>query len=159
MAQRAYWKTQITEAGKAALQEELEYLRTVRHVEISNWVKAAREGVHGDLADAAELAEAQREQEIVEARISELSRILEEAEILGRPSANGGVALGSTVTFKDEDGIDVLTVVAPVEAAFKVGRISIQSPVGRALLGHKAGESVDVETPDGRRRLEILKVE
>jgi transcription elongation factor GreA len=158
MVQHGSEPIQITEAGKSALQEELEYLKNVRRAEVSDWVMSAREGVKGDLADAAELAQAQREQEIVETRIADLSRILDEAQVVGRPLSKGVVALGSTVTVRDDDGIDELTIVGPVEVAFKVGRISAESPVGRALMGRKAGETIEVETPAGRRSVEILKV-
>lgn len=152
-------KAQLTLAGKEALEAELNYLRMVRRAEVADWVKAAREGVHGDLADAAELSEAQRQQDLVESRIAELARLLEEAEVVRAPSVAGVIGLGSRVTFRDEEGIDAFTLVGPVEATFKVGRISVESPVGRALLGRRAGESVEVDTPAGRRRLEILKVE
>ncbi|MBI4493893.1 MAG: transcription elongation factor GreA [Chloroflexi bacterium] len=157
--QQIHGKMPMTAAGKAALEEELEYLRTVRRPELAEWVKSAREAAHGDLADAAELGEAQREQALVEGRIAELARALAEAEVVSLSPHHGVVALGATVTVRDEEGVDAFTIVGPVEAAVKAGRISGDSPVGHALLGHRAGDAVEVETPAGRRRLEILKVE
>src|SRR5438874_9729473 len=151
----------LTAAGRERLESDLDYMKTVRRRELAEIVSATREqAATGDEADQTSLVEAQEEQLLLELRISELERTLAQAETIEENvSEDGVIRPGSTVTVRDEDGIDAYTLVGPAEANPRAGRISITSPVGATLLDHRAGDEVDVPTPAGLRRLRIEKVE
>jgi len=138
---------------------ELDYLRTVRRHEVSERLRAAREvGVW----DSPEYLAAREEQAFVEGRIATLEKLLAQAEVVEvTPSAAWpSVEVGSTVVLRDESGEEErYSVVGAMEAEPGKGRISNQSPVGRALLGRHPGETVDVETPMGTRRLTIVEIQ
>jgi transcription elongation factor GreA len=147
----------MTPAGMARLEEELERLRTVQRAELATRLRDARESP-GDQSDNLELLEAQHDLSLLEARIAELEYSLAQAQVV--ESQGGDLAgLGSTIVVRDEDGEeDSYVLVGPAEAAPREGRISIASPVGRALLGARAGDEAAVETPAGSRRLTVLSV-
>ena len=155
MAQR---ETYLTPEGQKSLEEELEHLRTVRRSEVAARIHKASET--GGTVDNAEYDEAKNEQAFVEGRISDLDNILYNAVVT--PSGGqrqGAVAFGSSVTVtSDDSGRKQYTVVGSAEAAPLEGRISMESPVGRALMGHKVGDKVDVETPAGVVTLTITKI-
>ena len=151
----------LTAAGRERLESDLEHMKTARRRELSDFVSAAREqAATGDEADQTSLVEAQEEQLLLELRINELERTLAQAETIEEHvSVDGIVRPGTTVTVRDEDGIDAYTLVGQAEANPRAGRISVTSPVGSALLNHRAGDEVEVPTPSGTRRLLIDKVE
>lgn len=148
----------LTPSGYARLMAELDYLRTVRRQEVSERLKSAREvGVW----DSPEYQAAREEQSFVEGRIATLERLLAKAEVveITPTTAWPTVEIGSTVVLRDEEGeIEQYDIVGAMESQPSEGRISNQSPVGRAVLGHRPGETVEVETPMGTRRLTIVEI-
>ena len=149
----------LTREGYAKLQDELDYLRTKKREEIAQRLHEAMEG--GELIENAEYEAAKNEQAFVEGRIKELEILLATARVIDESQhSNGAVQVGSTVTIQEE-GMDseVYTIVGAAEANPSLGRISNESPLGRALLGKKTGDKVLVEAPQGSFTVEILKVE
>ncbi|MCL4371511.1 MAG: transcription elongation factor GreA [Chloroflexi bacterium] len=148
----------LTATGYARLMAELDYLRTVRRHEVSERLRSAREvGVW----DSPEYLSAREEQAFVEGRIATLEKLLAQAEVVevATSAAWPSVEVGATVTLRDESGEEEqYAIVGVMEAEPGKGRISNQSPVGRALMGHRPGETVDVETPMGTRRLTIVEI-
>lgn len=150
----------LTREGFNKLQEELDYLRTKKREEIANRLHEAMEG--GELIENAEYEAAKNEQAFVEGRIKELEILLATARVIDDTAVQGAgtVQVGSTVTIQ-EDGLEpeVYTIVGAAEANPVRGRISNESPLGRALLNRKAGERVQVDAPAGSFAVTILKVE
>ena len=149
----------LTREGYAKLQDELDYLRTKKREEIAQRLHEAMEG--GELIENAEYEAAKNEQAFVEGRIKELEILLATARVIDESQQpNGAVQVGSTVTIQEE-GMDseIYTIVGAAEANPSIGRISNESPLGRALLGKKTGDKVLVEAPQGSFTVEILKVE
>lgn len=153
--------TVVTPEGRARLQAELERLRTVGRAEVAERLRRAREQAPGEWGENPAVLEARRDAELLEARIARLEEILARAEIAPPVEAEPGtVRPGSTVTVREEDGtIEHYVLVGPAEAEPARGRISTASPVGQALLGHRAGDRVVAHTPAGPRQLEIVRVE
>jgi transcription elongation factor GreA len=154
-------RTHLTPEGSKALAQELENLKTVRRREVAAHIRAASEGT--GTVDNAEYEEAKNEQAFVEGRIADIERILSDAVVpeikRGRKKKSAAVQFGSSVTVTNEKGVKRLyRLVGSAEAAPIEGKISESSPVGRALMGHKAGDEVDVETPAGLVKLSINKV-
>ena len=150
----------LTREGFQKLQEELDHLRTVKRQEVADRLHEAMEG--GELIENAEYEAAKNEQAFVEGRIQELEMLLATARVIeesekNRP--NGMVAVGSTVTIQ-EQGFDAetYTIVGAAEANPREGKISNESPIGKAILNHQIGESVQVETPSGMYKVKIIKV-
>jgi transcription elongation factor GreA len=133
----------LTQDGVDELQTELTGLVAERSA-IADRIKTARE--FGDLAENFEYSSARQEQEKNEARISELEAILQNAEVIKKPKSDGKVVLGSTVRLKN-GSIKEFTVVGTVEADPLNGKISDESPIGKALLGKKVGDTVEIKTP------------
>ncbi len=152
-------RLKLTREGRERLERELEELRSKRRPELHARMRETRATGYGDTADLAEYTDAQWELARVEARIAELERLLARAEPVEAPPTRDQAGLGSTVLVQNEEGTERYTLVGPTEADPRFGRRSLESPVGRALLGRRSGEVVEVETPAGRRRLEILAVE
>ncbi len=151
--------TFLTREGYQKLQEELEYLRTVKRQEIAERLHEALEG--GELIENAEYEAAKNEQAFVEGRIQELETILASARIIeeNEKEKPGVVQIGSTVTIQEGDGKpEVYTIVGAAEANPREGKISNESPIGKALLNHRAGDEVVVEAPAGSYKVRILKV-
>lgn len=148
----------LTKQGFEKLHEELEYLRTVKRQEVAERLHEAIEG--GELIEDAEYEAAKNEQAFVEGRIQELEILLANARVIEETGKMDVVQVGATVTIQ-EDGNDkeVYTIVGPVEANPRCGRISNESPLGRALMDHKAGDRVKVDAPNGSFFVKILKVE
>ncbi|MGC8473541.1 MAG: transcription elongation factor GreA [Candidatus Dormibacteria bacterium] len=146
----------LTPDGLRRLQEELEQLVSQRRPEIAQRIKHAKE--FGDLSENAEYEDAKNEQGFVEGRILTLEQMIRNASLIGEAAADGSVRLGSTVTVQDEFGTSSYTIVGPAEADAASGRISLESPVGKALIGREPGEEVEVETPGGARRVRILEL-
>lgn len=147
----------LTAEGIAQLEQELQHLETVRRKEISDKLKRAIQ--EGDLSENFGYVEAKREQAMLEGQIAEIRAKLKAA----RPLTNhndGRVSLGSTVTVQ-EDGYppETYQIVSVAEADLSRKRISDESPIGRALLGHATGDDVEAVTPRMTIRMRILRVE
>lgn len=151
-------KQYLTEEGVGKLQAELDSLIATRRPVVADRVEKARE--LGNTEDN-EYDDAKNEQAFVEGRILELEDILKNAEVIrddATPSAF--IKIGSNVTVKTDDGKEqTYKIVGSAEADAKERRISNESPVGLALLGHKAGETVQVVAPAGIRKLKVVKIE
>jgi len=138
--------TYLSREGEAELRRELAELVGNRRAEVAARIHDAKE--HGDLSENAEYEEAKNEQAFVEGRIQTLEGMLKTAVIIEN-SGTEHVALGSVVEVESSDGTETFTIVGSAEARPAQGRISNESPVGRALLGRKAGEKVTVKLPNG----------
>lgn len=149
----------LTKEGFQKLQEELDYLRTIKRQEVANRLHEAMEG--GELIENAEYEAAKNEQAFVEGRIQELDVLLASAKIIednGKKKSDT-VQLGSKVTIKEGNfEAETFTIVGMAEANPREGKISNESPIGKAILGHKVGDSVKVETPGGTYTVKILKI-
>ena len=144
------------------LKKELNYMETVREKEVSEQIKEARS--FGDLSENSEYDEAKTEQRKLYSRIAEYKDLIEHAEIVDNVDHNlpkDAVTLGSIVMVKDldEDFEDKYEIVGSQEANPREGRISDDSPVGKGLIGHRAGDTVTIPVPAGEIRLEVLSVE
>ena len=148
----------LTPDGQRDLERELDQLQTVRRGEVAARIHKANES--GGTVDNAEYEDAKNAQAFVEGRISELENILSNAVVASsRDRSEGAVEFGSSVTVVADEGKKrQYKVVGSAEADPLKGKISIESPVGQALLGHKVGDEVDVQTPSGVARLTITKV-
>ena len=146
----------LTPEGLAKLEEELEYLRTVRRQEVADRIQKAKE--LRSTVSSPEYEDAKNEQGFVEGRILELERIIKNAVII-RPEAADLVQLGSKVTVRHQDGSEEhYTIVGSAEVDPSQGKISNQSPVGKALLGKRVGDEVEVKVPAGVLRLTITEI-
>ena len=150
----------LTKEGYQKLQDELDYLRTAKRQEVANRLHEAMEG--GELIENAEYEAAKNEQAFVEGRIQELEMLLATAKIIdenGRKKSDT-VQIGSKVTIKEGNfDSETFVIVGAAEANPREGKISNESPVGRALMGRKVGESVTVSTPSGVRTYTVLGLE
>ena len=148
----------LTPEGKQKLEEELHYLETEKRAEIGERIKVARE--FGDISENSEYDDAKNEQGMTEARIAEINRILSEATVVSTPKRSSKVNIGSTVTVDMGGRERVFTIVGGAEANTAEGKISNESPVGAALLGHKKGDDIETTGPTGRViKMSILKIE
>jgi transcription elongation factor GreA len=139
----------LTPEGQAKLEDELKHLETVRRREVGERIKEAKE--FGDISENSEYDDAKNEQAWVESRIIEVTQILARATIIDAPKKSDKVTLGSKVKLKDASGSEhVYQVVGSAEADPADNKISNESPVGSAILGHKKGEVVGVTTPSGK---------
>ncbi|GAB6877653.1 transcription elongation factor GreA [Thermaerobacter litoralis] len=150
----------LSAEGLRKLEEELQYLKSVKRREVAQRIKQARE--FGDISENSEYEEAKNEQAFVEGRIIELEKMLRNARIVNDEEIDPTkVNIGSTVYLKDVDtGEEVqYTIVGSNEADPAALRISYQSPVGKALFGRSVGEVVEVKVPAGTLRYEIVRIE
>lgn len=149
----------LTREGKEELEKRLEYLKLEKRAEITERIKTARE--FGDLSENAEYDAAKNEQAMIEGEILEIEEKLKYAVIISDASAKKGhVSLGSKVDFTDDETGEEYTyeIVGTTEADVEAGRISNESPIGNALLEHKAGDRVRVAVPAGYMNVTIKKV-
>ena len=143
-------KVVVTASGLKALEDELEMLKTVRRKEVSEKIRVARG--YGDLSENSEYDEAKNEQAIVEARIADLEVMLKNIVILDESElVKDTISLGSTVKVYDEEFEEELeyVIVGSTEADLDLGKISDESPVGKALIGKKVGEVAEAILPGG----------
>jgi len=149
----------LTKEGFEKLQDELDYLRTVKRQEVADRLHEAMEG--GELIENAEYEAAKNEQAFVEGRIQELEILLATARVIEEDKRRkvDTIQVGSTVTIQ-EDGYEeeTYTIVGAAEANPREGKISNESPIGKSILNHRAGEEVQVETPDGSYAVRIVKI-
>ena len=153
-------KVPMTAAGHAAMMDEIKHLKSVERPRIIRAIEEARS--HGDLSENAEYHAAKEEQSHNEGRIAELEDKLARADVIDISKLSGDtIKFGATVTLVDEDTEkkQVWQLVGEVEADAKKGKISVTSPLARALIGKKKGASVEVNTPGGAKAYEITKVE
>lgn len=149
----------ITYAGLKELEDELQDLKVVRRKEVAEKIKEARG--QGDLSENAEYDSAKEEQAEIEARIVQLEKMLRNAEVIDEEDINTEiVSLGGRVTLLDVEFDEEVTymIVGSAEADPSKGKISNESPLGMALLGHKADETVEVDAPDGVITYKVLKI-
>ena len=150
----------MTAAGFKALENEVNQLKNVERHEIIKAIAEAR--AHGDLSENAEYHAAKEKQSFIEGRVMELEDQIGRAEVIDVSKMTGStVKFGATVTLVDEDTDEKrkYQIVGDVESDVKHGRISLSSPIARALIGKGKGDTVEVSTPGGTRSYEVLKVE
>ena len=149
----------LTKEGYQKLKREIEDLSTRRRREIADRIKVARE--FGDIAENAEYDAAKNEQAMVEARIAKLEERLASARVIEkREISKDVVSVGSTVRLRDVDAKQTVEyrIVGSAEANPAELKLSNESPVGKAILGHKKGETVEVTTPRGSLKYKILEI-
>lgn len=153
-------KTPITAAGAEKLKLEWQRLKTVERPRIIQAIAEARS--HGDISENAEYHAAKEQQGFVEGRIAELESRIASAQIIDPQAvnANGRVVFGATLSLMDEHGGKEVTyqIVGDYEADIGAGKISISSPIARALIGKEQGDVVEVQVPGGVRTYEILDI-
>jgi len=150
----------MTVAGLKSLEDELQRLKAVERPRIIAAISEAR--AHGDLSENAEYHAAKEAQGLNEARVAELEDKISRAEVIDTSKLSGDtIKFGATVSLEDEDTGDKAkyTIVGDLEANLRDGKISISSPIARALIGKATGDTVEVTTPKGSRSFAVLKVE
>jgi len=149
----------LTQKGYEKLSKELEFLKTDKRRQLSKAIGIARE--HGDLSENAEYDAAKDAQGMNEKRISELEDKLARARIIDNEDIpHGEILIGATALLKDlrTDKEFSYTFVSEEEADYDQGKISVTSPIGRSLLGHKEGETVEIKIPAGTLQYKVLKI-
>jgi transcription elongation factor GreA len=151
-------ETYLTPDGRDKLQSELDYLTSVRRVEIADAIREAK--LDGDVSENAGYEEAKRQQAFLEGRIMTLEGMLKSAVLIQPDGASDNVVLGSQVTVSEEGfEPESYAIVGSAEANPGDGRISNESPLGKALMGHRVGDRVSFDTPGGPVEVEILAIE
>ncbi len=148
--------TYLSKDGLGKLRAELDDMITVKRPEVADRIHDAKE--HGDLSENAEYEDAKNEQAFVEGRIQTLEAIIKNATIIDEHHSTDHVQIGSTVSVESGDGSESFTIVGSAEAKPAEGRISNESPVGRALLGKKKGDKVLVRVPAGDFTYKIVGI-
>ena len=150
-------ETLLTEEGYKKLQEELAYLKGPRKMEVAEKIKQARE--YGDLSENSEYDEAKNEQALLEAKIAETEAMLRSAKIVEKVSTNS-VGIGTTVKLYDYEFEEEIEyhIVGATEIDVAQSKISLESPVGKALFGKRKDDEIEVEVPDGINKYKILDI-
>ena len=150
-------ETLLTEEGYKKLEEELAYLKGPRKMEVAEKIKQARE--YGDLSENSEYDEAKNEQALLEAKIAETEAMLRSAKIVDKVSTNS-VGIGTTVKLYDYEFDEEIEyhIVGTTEIDVVNNKISLESPVGKALFGKHKDDEIDVEVPDGVNKYKILDI-
>lgn len=148
----------LTPEGEEKLKAELEELKGPRREELSARLRSAIQ--MGDLSENADYHKAKEDQGFLEGRIQEIDAILRNSVIIEKTKSTGVISIGSQVTIQ-EDGFDPeeYHLVGPTEADPRKGRISYESPIGRALMDKKVGDTAEAETPGGKIKFKIIKIE
>lgn len=149
----------MSEEGLKKLETELETLKSVKRHEVSERIKTARE--FGDISENSEYEDAKNEQAFVEGRIQTIEKMLRQAKVVDNHNVDpNAVHIGSLVTIKDleEDVEEQYTLVGAAEADPNKNHISNESPVGKALMGARVGQIVEVTAPVGKIRLQVIKI-
>lgn len=148
----------LTKEGKKQLEDELTYLEKDKRAEVGERIRIARE--FGDISENSEYDDAKNESAMLESRIAEINRILSEATVVDGPVDKDTVSIGSKVTLDWGGKKRTFTIVGAAESDISVEKISNESPVGAALIGHKKGDAVSATGPTGREiNMTILKIE
>ena len=153
--------TMLTREGYDKLISELEYLRNVKRAEVSERLRSAVDGGGDDLLENAEYEAAKNEQSFTEGRISDLEYLVAVAKIIDNPEKVGIVDIGSKIKIQEEglDSVESYTIVGGPEADPKENKISNESPIGKAVIGHRKGEIVQVIAPIGSYNVKIVDIE
>lgn len=150
----------LTVAGAQRLRLELDHLRSVKRPAVISAIAEAR--AHGDLKENAEYHAAREQQGFIEGRIQELEYVLSHAQLIDVATLNAGsrVVFGATVDLADADSGDEVSyqIVGDLESDIKLGRISISSPIARALIGKHEGDTITIQAPGGNRDFDIIAV-
>jgi transcription elongation factor GreA len=146
----------LSKDGLTKLRDELEELRQVRRPEIAARIADAKE--HGDLTENAEYEDAKNEQAFVEGRIQSLEGLIKNAILIDENHSTDHVQIGSTVEIESTEGRERYTIVGSAEASPRDGRISNESPVGRALIGRRKGDKIVIVVPDGDSTYTIVGI-
>ena len=151
-------KIPLTRAGAQALETELKRLKSEERPAIIRAIAEARE--HGDLSENAEYHSAREKQSFIEGRIKELEGIISLADVIDPARQSGPIKFGATVTIVDEDTDEERTyqIVGEPEANIEEGRLNVNAPLARALIGKEEGDSAEVRTPRGEKSYEVVKV-
>lgn len=149
----------LTYEGLKKIEDELEQLKTVRRKEVTQKIKTALS--FGDLSENSEYDEAKNEQAFVEGRIVTLENMLKNAKVIDEEDVKTDIiSVGATVRVNEieyDDEMEI-TIVGSAEADPAEMRLSNESPIGRGLLGHKVGETVEIQVPEGTRKFEVLEI-
>ena len=148
--------TYLSRDGLEKLRHELDEMVSVKRPEVANRIHDAKE--HGDLSENAEYEDAKNEQAFVEGRIQTLEAIIKNATIIDENHSTDHVQIGSTVAVESPDGKEAFTIVGSAEANPAEQKLSNESPVGKAIIGHKKGETVEVSTPRGALKFKIMEI-
>ena len=152
-------KIPMTREGLEEKKQRLHYLVTERRQQIADYIHEAKEA--GDVSESSAYEDAKNQQAMIEGEIQELQRIVDNAVIIEAPVEVDGqrlVRLGSTVEVETPRGVKTMLLVSTVEANSAGGKVSDQSPVGRALLGHSEGDKIEIMTPGGPQTYTILAI-
>ncbi len=151
-------QTYLTAEGLKKLQDELEYYKVVRRKEVADALKRAK--AFGDLSENSEYTEAKNEQAEVESHIAELEDQLANVELIVSGTSKSRVNVGSVVKIEEADSKETIeySIVGSAEADPFNNKISDESPIGKALIGKKNGETLQVETPGGTLQIKILSI-
>jgi transcription elongation factor GreA len=148
--------TYLSKEGLTKLRSELDEMISVKRPEVANRIHDAKE--HGDLSENAEYEDAKNEQAFVEGKIQTLEALIKNATIIDENHSTEHVQIGSTVSVESTDGSETFTIVGSAEAKPGEGRISNESPVGRALLGKRKGDKILVRVPAGDFSYKIVSI-
>ncbi len=146
----------ISQEGLEKLKEDLNYLKKVRRKEVSERIKKALE--EGDISESGEYSEAKEDQAFVEGKIAEIEEKIKNAVIIKKKKSSQSVDIGCTVTLKSDENVIKYSIVGSSEVDPAQGRISNESPLGKAFIGKKVGEVVEVATPAGTVKYEVLGI-
>ncbi len=146
----------LTKEGFKELQDELNYLKKEGRQDIAERLKLAKE--YGDLSENSEYSDAKEAQGKIESRIFELEGILRDIVIIKKDSNRNSVGIGSTVDVEKNGKVFKYTIVGSRESRPETNLISNESPLGKAFLGKKVGEKIEIETPGGKVKYKILKI-
>ncbi len=146
----------ISRDGLEKLRAELDELVNVKRAEVATRISEAKE--HGDITENAEYEDAKNEQAFIEGRIQTLSALIKNAVLIDETTSTTHVQIGSTVELEGDDGRESYTIVGSAEASPGEGRISNESPVGRALLGRKKGDKVTISVPAGDMHYRVVSI-
>ena len=153
MAQQTY----LSQEGIETVKKELQELKTKKRQEIAKRLQEAKD--LGDLSENAEYFEAKEAQSFNESRIIELEKLLKNAVVIETPSEEIIIRVGSTIEVKSNNGPETFNIVGSAEAKPQEGKISNESPLGRAFLGRKIGDEIEVKSPNGITKYKIIKIE
>lgn len=153
MAQQTY----LSQEGIETIKKELRELKTKKRQEIATRLQEAKD--LGDLSENAEYFEAKEAQSFNENRIAELEELLKNAVVIETSSEEDIVRVGSTIEVKSNNNAEIFNIVGSAEAKPQEGKISNESPLGRAFLGRKIGDEIEVKSPSGITKYKIIKIE
>ncbi len=153
MAQQTY----LSQEGIETIKKELQELKTKKRQEIAKRLQEAKD--LGDLSENAEYFEAKEAQSFNESHIIELEKLLKNVVVIETSNEEDIVKVGSTIKVKSNNGAEIFNIVGSAEAKPQEGKISNESPIGRAFLGRKIGDEIEIKTPSGITKYKIIKIE